>query len=74
VTTPSSGTVVTVITASCPTGKKVLGGGFSHPYDDSVQILRSSWPTNGTEGWQVEIRTTSDAIAVAAYALCAFAP
>jgi len=65
---------------TCPSGKKVLGGGAvvgyqqgnSFPADPNGTIFESE-PTGGYDGWQASAidRTPGDDWAVIAYAICA---
>jgi hypothetical protein len=45
------------LTAACPTGKRVLGGGAR--IDNSQFFLHSSAPTTGETAWQGSWRTVS---------------
>ena len=58
-------------TATCPTGKKLVGGGAA---TNNVNIvIMQSYPDLGGNSWQVIAESTSRQLAsVAAYALCAY--
>jgi hypothetical protein len=71
-TSLSADTPITV-TAACPAGKVILGGGGRASTNDSV-FLRESYPLTTTpNGWSVAYMATSnvtDAITVTAIAIC----
>lgn len=68
----------TVITAACPTGKKVLGGGFHGIGDDTLRVSQQ-FPQEGSDAngnpvlsWQVGVTNQgASPRQVTAYALCA---
>ena len=63
------------VTATCPTGKKVIGGGVwtSTYLDESDLEVNNSYPTADLTGWSVKVRFEGDrpwsagAIAICAY-------
>lgn len=65
------------VTARCPSGTRVIGGGFAGP-DDSSQILLSSMrPADAGDGdkkrddaWQAVVDNYSASVKVTAYATC----
>jgi hypothetical protein len=71
----SPGAVVNV-TVSCPTGKKVLGGGFSIETPDDVKVFEST-PSDGhgnliSTGWNVMVKNSGTAARqTTAVAVCA---
>jgi hypothetical protein len=70
-----NGTPVTV-NADCPTGKQVLGGGFSHvPTDSSGAFLttaQNNYPSSATR-WTVTLASSHViATTVTVYAVCGF--
>ena len=74
-TSPTNSDAEKVLTATCPAGKKVVGGGgyaFNLLFPDDVALV-ASFPYNGN-GWRVVLQET-DAYAPAwlarAYAICA---
>ncbi len=79
--TPSGTVDSATVTATCPAGKKVIGGGGSSTFVNSQQgppsvALQDSAPTAGGAGWRVlaiETGTTAETTAwkSAAFAICA---
>jgi len=69
------------IFASCPTGKKILGGGYSGLTLDLMRVERNGPGLTlgggfSTASWEVEVFNDNDnfAATVTAYAICATAP
>jgi Collagen triple helix repeat (20 copies) len=62
------------VTAMCPTGKKVLGGGYSLVIPKETDIVDTSVPDATERGWQVHARNQSDVFdtMIRAFAICAF--
>jgi hypothetical protein len=48
-----------IVTATCPDGKNVLGGGYSHGATVFAVIPVAAGPTAGNDGWQVVFLNTS---------------
>jgi hypothetical protein len=60
------------LSLSCPTGKKVTGGG-AQPSADSVELL-ASYPSAGGAGWTARVSNTAGSNkSVKLYAICATA-
>ncbi len=73
---PSQSAVFTVVSASCPTGKRIIGGGanmsIAGAFYDDVAIV-SSYPLTATR-WQAvasEVNPTTGNWRLTAYAICA---
>ncbi|HET6564363.1 MAG TPA: hypothetical protein VFG52_03025 [Xanthomonadales bacterium] len=49
-----STTATQEVFAACPTGKKVVGGGYLHFYGGSTGVIRNSAPTINSDGWIVD--------------------
>jgi hypothetical protein len=77
--TPISSTTVQTINATCPSPKKVLGGGYAASQsgggNGTVLVVLSSGPNSSNTAWQVAARLNSTSgspsFAVTVYALCA---
>jgi hypothetical protein len=65
-TLPLSGSIE--VTATCPTGKRVIGGGYVAP---SVLDTASSSIPEGDTGWRVEFKSNGGNGDASAYAICA---
>jgi hypothetical protein len=69
-------TALTVIEVNCPTGTKVLGGGWSvnPPTDATKYIPRESSPSGtGDQGWYVSGQATTGTVNIFVWAICATA-
>jgi hypothetical protein len=59
-------------TASCPTGKVVLGGGGSFADENAVVLIAGSYPVDNGHGWKlVIVNLMDDTQTVTPYAICA---
>lgn len=59
-------------TASCPTGKVVLGGGASFADDAAVVLIGASYPVDSGHGWTIVVVNLMDDTQTATpYAICA---
>jgi hypothetical protein len=65
-TLPLNGSIE--VTATCPTGKRVIGGGYVAP---SVLDAASSSRPEGDNGWRVEFKSNGGNGDASAYAICA---
>jgi hypothetical protein len=65
-TLPLNGSIE--VTATCPTGKRVIGGGYVAP---SVLDAASSSRPEGDNGWRVEFKSNGGSGDASAYAICA---
>jgi hypothetical protein len=65
-TLPLNGSIE--VTATCPTGKRVIGGGYVAP---SVLDSASSSRPEGDNGWRVEFKSNGGSGDASAYAICA---
>jgi Collagen triple helix repeat (20 copies) len=65
-TLPLNGSIE--VTATCPTGKRVIGGGYVAP---SVLDTASSSRPDGDKGWHVEFKSNGGNGDASAYAICA---
>jgi hypothetical protein len=62
------------VTAMCPTGKKVLGGGYFLITQRETDIVFINVPSADERGWQVAARNQSDVFetTIQAYGICAY--
>lgn len=61
--------VFQTITVGCPSGSKVLGGGYETAND--LQLVRASFPVSDTQ-WRVQVRNTDLALkTITVFAVCA---
>jgi hypothetical protein len=75
----SSGVAFTVVSATCPAGKKVLGGGFQYTGTTGQVTVIQSFPQyftdasgNSLSWWQVGVTNTgASAAVVTSWATCA---
>ena len=67
-TLPLNGSIE--VTATCPTGKRVIAGGYVAP---SVLDAASSSRPEGDNGWRVEFKSNGGMGEAAVYAICATA-
>jgi hypothetical protein len=67
-TLPLNGSIE--VTATCPTGKRVIGGGYVAP---TVLDAASSSRPEGDEGWRVEFKSNGGNGDASVYAICAAA-
>jgi len=55
---PNDGILSTIatqeVTAPCPEGTKVVGGGYLHFYGGSTGVIRNNAPTIDSDGWIVD--------------------
>jgi Collagen triple helix repeat (20 copies) len=65
-TLPLNGSIE--VTATCPTGERVIGGGYVAP---SVLDTASSSKPEGDTGWRVEFKSNGGNGDASAYAICA---
>jgi hypothetical protein len=71
---PPTGTSLRNVTATCPTGKKALGGGVRSGGKSSAQgpFVVESYPTPGGAGWTVTVIVGTFPVGtLTAYAVCA---
>ena len=65
---PANGTVQVV--ATCPSGKRVLGGGYVAPSaSDTAPLSRPE----GDNGWRVDFKSNGGSGDASVYAICAMA-
>jgi hypothetical protein len=67
-TLPLNGSIV--VTATCPTGKRVIAGGYVAP---SVLDTASLSRPEGDSGWLVEFKSNGGTGEASVYAICALA-
>jgi hypothetical protein len=65
-TLPLNGSIE--VTATCPTGKRVIGGGYVAP---TVLDTASSSRPEGDKGWRVEFKSNGGSGDASVYAICA---
>ncbi|GGO82496.1 hypothetical protein [Wenjunlia tyrosinilytica] len=68
-TVPANGT--TTVTANCPAGKRVLGGGYSFPLTPVNATVVTDAPDADGDSWRVTVVNTTPALAINVYAICA---
>jgi hypothetical protein len=73
--TVSAAGVVNSLTATCPSGTTVVGGGFLEPDNSGQIIFTRSTPNFDENSWEVTANNSSTAIVgatheVTAYAIC----
>jgi hypothetical protein len=62
-----------VVTANCPTGKKVIGGGYQITGGAEPQVQQSFPQGAGgsAQSWQVGVLVGPDPIMISSWAVCA---
>ncbi|HUY60078.1 MAG TPA: hypothetical protein VMV16_10255 [Solirubrobacteraceae bacterium] len=58
------------LTASCPSGTVVIGGGGSLSDESGAAYIDDSYPSGNT-GWTVDFNNSNDAVSVVVTAICA---